>query len=166
MKKLAPAVVVAALLSFVAFANPIKTWLAGDVITAADLNSALGHIHNTMVGAHGPRLVNADVSASAAISLSKIQYGDRAPAHAWGVLNCTTSCSTAGSSYGLSTLSGNPTTGTTVNLSSACSIGTPVGIVVSDRAGSVCYTSGYSASTIIFTCSTQPVSPHLVVFCY
>ena len=58
--------------ALVAFAGPIKTWSAGEVITANDLNANFQHIHNLMVGGHGARLVNSDVSASAAISHSKL----------------------------------------------------------------------------------------------
>lgn len=67
-------IVVAAvsLVALVALAGPIKTWSAGEVITANDLNANFQHIHNLMVGGHGARLVNGDVSASAAISHSKL----------------------------------------------------------------------------------------------
>ncbi len=65
---------VAAILSVavVALAGPVKTWSAGEVVTANDLNANFQHIHNLMVGGHGARLVNGDVSASAAISHSKL----------------------------------------------------------------------------------------------
>lgn len=56
----------------VALAGPIKVWVAGETITASDINANFAHIHNLMVGSHGARLVNADVSASAAIAHSKL----------------------------------------------------------------------------------------------
>ena len=67
-------IAVAAILTIalVAFAGPIKSWTAGEVISANDLNANFQHIHNLMVGGHGARLVNSDVSASAAISHSKL----------------------------------------------------------------------------------------------
>lgn len=69
-KRLAVAAVLT--IAVVALAGPIKTWSAGEVITANDLNANFQHIHNLMVGGHGARLVNSDVSASAAISHSKL----------------------------------------------------------------------------------------------
>lgn len=53
----------------------IHTWSSGETLTSSDLNANFAHIHNYMVGGHGGRLVNADVSASAAIASTKIQYG-------------------------------------------------------------------------------------------
>jgi hypothetical protein len=68
------------LLVMLAFAAPtvagaIRVWVNGESLTAADLNGNFAHIHNLMVGGHGPRLVNADVSGSANISESKIANG-------------------------------------------------------------------------------------------
>ena len=56
-------------------AGAVKVWAAGDTLSVYDLNGNFAHIHNTMVGGHGPRLVNADVSATAAIALSKLEGG-------------------------------------------------------------------------------------------
>lgn len=65
------------LLPFLLFAGlttaaTIRTFVSGDIITAADLNANFSHIHNLMVGGHGARLVNADVSANAVIAHSKM----------------------------------------------------------------------------------------------
>lgn len=68
-KHIAVAVLVAAA---VALAGPIKVWSSGETITAADINANFAHIHNLMVGGHGARLTNADVSATANIALSKL----------------------------------------------------------------------------------------------
>ncbi len=75
-------IAVAMLLALYAGASTIKVWTNGDALTAADLNAVFAHIHGTMVGGHGARLVNADVSASAAISQSKIVRGANIP-RAW-----------------------------------------------------------------------------------
>lgn len=64
--------VVFALISSVAVGGAIKTWTSGNTLTATDLNSNFQHIHNNMVGGHGARLVDADVSATAAVSHSKL----------------------------------------------------------------------------------------------
>ena len=69
-KRIAVAAVL--LIALVAVAGPIKTWSAGEVIVASDLNANFQHIHNLMVGGHGARLVNSDVSASAGIAHSKL----------------------------------------------------------------------------------------------
>lgn len=58
--------------SALAYASTIKVWSSGEALRPSDLNDNFAHIHNLMVGGHGARLVNADVSASAAIAQSKI----------------------------------------------------------------------------------------------
>lgn len=52
--------------------SAIHVWVDGDVLSTADINSNFSHIHGLMVGGHGARLINADVSASAGISHSKL----------------------------------------------------------------------------------------------
>lgn len=70
--KLFKAVLLSLLVAGVVTASTIKVWTNGDALTPADLNAVFAHIHNNMVGGHGARLVDADVSASAAIAQSKI----------------------------------------------------------------------------------------------
>lgn len=53
----------------------IKTWGSGETLTSTDLNANFQHIHNNMVGGHGGRLVDADVSNTAAIKSSKLADG-------------------------------------------------------------------------------------------
>lgn len=57
--------------SLIAGASAIKVWSA-EVLYFVDLNTNFAHLHDNMVGGHGARLVNADVSASAAIAVSKL----------------------------------------------------------------------------------------------
>lgn len=71
-----------------AIASSIKVWSSGEVLTSSDLNTTLAHIHNTMVGGHGTRLVNADVSASAAIAHSKLATPALVP-KAWAYVGTT-----------------------------------------------------------------------------
>lgn len=78
------------LVSACALGGAIKVWNTGDVLTPSDLNANFSHIHNLMVGGHGPRLVDADVSNTAAISTTKLAAGALIP-RAWG--NVTTVCS-------------------------------------------------------------------------
>src|SRR3990172_5536886 len=56
----------------VALAGSIKRWSSTETFTSTDINANFTHIHKTMVGGHGARLVNADVSSSAAIAHSKV----------------------------------------------------------------------------------------------
>ncbi len=67
-----PFAVTVALLVGAAIAGPIKVWSSGDVVLSTDLNANFQHIHDTMVGAHGARLVNGDISGAAAISHTKM----------------------------------------------------------------------------------------------
>lgn len=76
----------AVLLAAVAGAGSIKVWSTGEYITSTDLNANFAHIHNQMVGGHGARLVNADVSNSAAISHSKLATPALVP-KAWAVID-------------------------------------------------------------------------------
>ena len=90
----------AAILSVpLAYAGTIKTWINSDTLYASDLNSNFNHIHNTMVGGHGARLVDADVNASAAISHSKMATPALLPkAWAWVSATCSSSPCTIGAS--------------------------------------------------------------------
>lgn len=78
----------------IAWAGTIKVWGTNDVLTAADLNANFAHIHNLMVGGHGPRLVNADVASGAAIAYTKVVASPYAPT-AWGLID-TSSCAPDG----------------------------------------------------------------------
>lgn len=87
--------IAALLLGFGVTAGTIRTWSNGETLTAADLNGNFSHIHNLMVGGHGARLVNADVSASAQIATSKLA-GYRLLPRAWALLaNSAAGCGTA-----------------------------------------------------------------------
>lgn len=62
----------AVLVPVVAVAGYIKVWGPGDTFMSQDINGNFAHIHSLMVGGHGARLVNADVSPSAGIAHSKL----------------------------------------------------------------------------------------------
>lgn len=93
------------LVSSVALGGAIKTWLPGDVLSVVDLNTALGHIHSTMVGGHGARLKNADVSPVAGISHSKMATPGLLPKSIVHV-GVTTATACAASPCTVSTLAG------------------------------------------------------------
>lgn len=86
----------------VAYAGAIKVWSSYETLTASDLNANFAHIHNTMVGGHGARLVNADVSPSAAIASSKLAAGAGIP-RAWATMGtvCTSGACTLEDSFGV-----------------------------------------------------------------
>jgi hypothetical protein len=56
----------------VAYAGTIYTFSSNDTLSPTQLNSNFQHIHNLMVGGHGARLTDSDVSATAGISHSKL----------------------------------------------------------------------------------------------
>lgn len=76
-----------------ALASTIHTFANGERITADNLNAVNTHIHNLMVGGHGPRLVDADVSSSAAISHTKVATPMLIP-KAWATtaVSCANPC--------------------------------------------------------------------------
>lgn len=77
------------LVGTLASASAIKVWAAGDQVQVSDLNSNFQHMHNSMVGGHGGRLLNADVNSSANIAYTKLQNG-RGIARAYvGIVSCT-----------------------------------------------------------------------------
>lgn len=111
MKKLI--VFLAAVWAGYAISGPIHTWVSGEYITAADLNANMSHIHNNMVGGHGPRLVNADVSGSAAIAHSKLATPALLP-KVWASVTAT--CATPATctlvdESGIASIAGQATTG-------------------------------------------------------
>jgi hypothetical protein len=91
MKKLA--IAVALLFAAAVAAGPIHSWSVGEYISSTDLNAALTHLHNSVGHGHGPVIVNADVSASAAIAHSKMATPALLP-KAWASLNATCTAGT------------------------------------------------------------------------
>lgn len=122
-------------LSATAIAGAIHVWSSGEIIQATDLNAALLHIHSLMVGGHGPRLVNADVSASAAIATSKLADGASIP-KAFAVV-------TGGSSIGTTCTSGTCTLWNSHNVTSVTHVSTGVYQVV------LAYTATDATYTVI-----------------
>lgn len=136
----------------VALAGPIKNWSSGEIITSTDLNANFNHIHSVMVGGHGARLVNADVSASAAISHSKLATPALLP-KAMGIITsaCTSSpCSWAANSGHTSTFTRASAGNYTMTLSSARANTTYGAHVTCSGNGAdpcVCYFRGVSSTT-------------------
>lgn len=67
-----PAALAVLATAVIAGAGSIKTWTGGDTLTISDLNDNFDHLHDNMVGGHGARLVDSDISTSAAITHSKM----------------------------------------------------------------------------------------------
>lgn len=95
-----------------------KVWQYKEVIKAEDLNACHNYINSTVVGQRGARLVDADVSPTANIALSKIASGTIFP-KAWASLlaSCNgaaaagTACVVAGST-GIASVKSTGSTGT------------------------------------------------------
>ncbi len=97
MKRHKASILFILLVATVATAGAIKVWSTNETLRSADLNSNFSHIHSLMVGGHGARLVNADVAANAAISISKINVTAIAYPRAWGLLPTSNSNCNVGS---------------------------------------------------------------------
>lgn len=109
MKKFASYFTLAAVIltgSLVA-AGQIVVFSSGDTLSPTSLNSNFSHIHNTMIGGHGARLVDADVNPAAALSHSKLATPAVVP-KAWATItaNCASPCTeTLIASSGVSSIS-------------------------------------------------------------
>lgn len=156
MKRHAPTILAVMVAASLTLAGPIHTWVTGEVITSSDLNANFSHIHNTMVGGHGPRLMNSDVSSGAAISHSKLATPALLP-KAWIQADCTTtpsSCSALSGSL-VDSVTWNSTGRSTVNLTAARP-NSIYGTVVSAAGSSVaaqCLTYGQSTTTVTVNCT-------------
>lgn len=78
------------LIAAAAAAGPIKSWAAGEYITAADLNTALVHLHTNLGHGHGSVITNADINGSASISHSKMATPGLLP-KIWAIVTCSPS---------------------------------------------------------------------------
>ncbi len=87
-------IIVFLLVGSLAAAGTITVWGNSDVLTASALNANFAHIHNTMVGGHGPRLVDGDVASGASIATTKLA-GAAKIAKCWGTWSCSPSVCTA-----------------------------------------------------------------------
>lgn len=85
-------------------AGPIKVWSVGEYLTSTDLNANFQHIHTTMVGGHGPRLMNSDVNSNARIAHSKLANPGVLP-KLWAIVaNCTSSPCTMQETSGITSV--------------------------------------------------------------
>ncbi len=112
-------------LTEMAEAGAIKSWSSDETITGTDINANFAHIHSRMVGGHGGRLVDADVSAAASISTSKLAAYRLIPV-AWATANgggVNTACS-----------------------ASPCTIAAGTGITSVTRTGAGDYTVNFTSS--------------------
>lgn len=135
----------------VAYAGAIKVWSSYETLTASDLNANFAHIHNTMVGGHGARLVNADVSPSAAIASSKLASGAGIP-RSWVTFGttCTSGTCTLDDSFGVTSVTWTATGQYAVLLSRAGPDNYHADIVTARAVGQYCiaYPSAANAATV------------------
>jgi len=167
MKKYLPHLLLALLFAAYANAGSLYSWSSGETLSASQLNANFAHIHNNMVGGHGARLVDADVSASAAISRTKLQYYGSLPVAAAKVGSGTTACSSGTCTLGDSTnvtsvvrnSSGNYTITWAVNFGDT----EYIVLVTSGGGAADCYALPASATTATVICSTDRVFHVLVM---
>ena len=123
-------------------------------ISAADLNSNLNHIHNTMVGGHGARLVDADVSATAAVAHSKLATPALVP-KIWatvGSATCAASPCTVAASGGTYTNVTRSAAGT-YSLNFDARTDANFGVLVTSRTTDVyCYAGALTTTAAPFVC--------------
>lgn len=169
MTKHKKGILAAVLLAAVASAGSIKVWTTGEYITAATINANFAHIHNLMVGGHGPRLVNADVSGSAAISHSKLATPALLP-KAWVTVStvCSSGTCTMADNSGIASVAyvGVTDGGTDVGDYSATFV-TPrananYAVIVSGVLGSgdlFCSNTGRNAGNFLISCYNAAGAP-------
>jgi len=143
-------------------ATSIYSWSSGEVLTSSRLNANFAHIHNSMVGGHGARLVDSDVSATAAISSSKLAARYLIPT-AWakvgaGSSACTSGTCTLDDSSGVTSVVHSSTGTYTVTLP-AQSDSTYSIIVSATTADRVCTGLAASATSAQVVCRTVASSP-------
>ncbi len=149
------AVFLALVITGVVNASAIKTWTT-ETLRYSDLNSNFEHIHNTMVGGHGARLVNSDVSASAAIAHSKLATPALVPklfAFTSNSAACAADpCSVAVTS-GITSINWVSTGIYTVNFAARANANYAV-FASSNTANIVCNPSLYATTSVRLTCVT------------
>lgn len=157
MKKYAP-VLLAALVAALALASPIKVWSTGETVSVTDVNGNFAHIHNTMVGGHGPRLVDADVSSSAGIQLSKLADRQLLPRMWVDVATCSTSTCTLNGRYpagspGVTSVTRSATGTYTVNFTARVSAVNAVAVQsTTGSAFKTCSVTGRTTSSVSVGC--------------
>lgn len=113
------------LVASIGVAGSIKSWSAGEPLTAGQLNANFSHIHSSMVGNGHSLLVNADVSGTANIASSKLNQGagmvDAMVRVGSRTTPCTTATCTMYASVGVSSVTRTSTGVYVVNFSPAIS---------------------------------------------
>lgn len=166
MNKWKFAVLAAMFAGYAAVAGPIKVWSSGEILTAGDINANFSHIHNLMVGGHGARLVNADVSTTAGIALSKLATPTLIPKAAAGI---STDCNAIGActtdyNVGFSAIAALSTTGSYKYTFSTVRPNTGYGIHIGTDANTVfvlCRVTTKTTSNFEFQCATSGSSTSL-----
>lgn len=140
----------------------IKTWSSNETLTASALNGNFSHIHTLMVGGHGPRLVDTDVSASASISTSKLAAYHMIPVAWVSISDCTGSPCTIIASQGVTQVTRSGAGSYSVTLATPRPDTNYMGVVSPHRtaAGTQewCYTAAIvSTSAVPVVCTTDSV---------
>lgn len=134
-----------------------KTWSAGETLLASDLNANFSHIHDNMVGNHGARLVNADVSTSAAIAHSKLASPALVP-KAFAAITTTTCAAgtcTMDASSGVTSVTWSATGVYIVTLNPARANAAYAPFATSHTSSIFCATTTIAAATYRVDCKTD-----------
>lgn len=160
MNKYKIGLLASALVALLASASSLKTWTVGETVTYSDLNANFAHIHSLMVGGHGPRLTNTDVSSSAAISHAKLATPALLP-KVWGQITCSGTCtateqSPASGSGGVTSVTYTSAGVYVVNFAarSDSNFAVLVNSTTSGSADAVCHGWPLSTSTVAIRCIT------------
>lgn len=148
------------LLAIGATASSIKVWSTGEYLTSTDINANFAHIHSLMVGGHGARLLNADVSGSAAIAHSKLATPTLVP-KAWAAISSCTGATDGGTgdtctlidSSGITSIIAGVTGTYTVTYPTRS--GTYIGVFAtaySATAEAACHVYSVSTTTVVLKC--------------
>lgn len=152
-KAILSSVIVSLLVAGIVNAGAIKTW-ATETLTASDLNTTFQHIHNNMVGGHGARLVNADVSSSAAISHSKLATPALLPKYVVFVTSdCAASPCTLAYNSGLTSITRSGAGSYVANFTARTDATYGVVVTAADSASRSCTNTAKTTTTASFVCT-------------
>jgi hypothetical protein len=153
VKKLIAIVGLLVFVSLPSDAGSIKTWSTHETLRASDINANFSHIHNEMVGGEGARLVNADVSASAAIAHSKLATPALLPkAMAVMTTTCTAGTCALAASSGVTSIAFVSTGVYTVTIPAR--LNAVYGATVTPHLVTLqCYTDTYTTTTFAIRCT-------------
>lgn len=155
MSKYKKGILWALLVGAVVLASPLKVWVVGETLTYSDINANFQHIHSLMVGGHGPRLTNADVSGTAAIAHTKLATPALVPKIWATVAACSSNpCTISEQSGGVSSVGWTSAGVMTVNFSARANASYAAIVSARGTASVECHSLGQTTTGVGITCTT------------